>query len=299
MASPKAWIHAMRLRTLPLAFSSIIAGSSVAIFHSIFNPIIFSLALFTTLCLQILSNLANDYGDFVNGVDNDERVGPERALQSGAISQAAMKGALYINVVFALVSGIALIGYSFGFENKFFILFLLLGLSAIAAAIKYTVGKKPYGYLGLGDLFVFIFFGLVGVGGSYFLFDSTLNELILLPAITIGCLSMAVLNMNNMRDRESDAKVGKITLAVRLGKKNSSVYHTILIVCALASAAFYSATTYQGILSILPLIVAIPLALNIKTVFAHNEPQSLDPELKKIALSTFAYSLLLLLAALV
>lgn len=287
----------MRLRTLPLAFSSIIAGSSLAIINQHFDGVIFSLALFTTLCLQILSNLANDYGDFVNGVDNDDRVGPERALQSGIISKGAMKVGLYVSATCAFISGISLIAYSFGVENKFFMLFLLLGIGAIAAAIKYTVGKNPYGYMGLGDVFVFLFFGLVGVGGSYFLFNANFDTVILLPAITIGCLSMAVLNLNNMRDREADAKVGKRTLAVKLGRQNIIVYHTIIVAVALLSAASFAFFTYKNVFSFLPLVITLPMLLNVKKVVGHIEPQSLDPELKKVALSTFAYSLLLLIVS--
>lgn len=285
------WIKAFRLRTLPLAFSCIITGSFIH-YHEHFSWIIFILALSTTLFLQVLSNLANDYGDFVKGTDNDSRVGPKRSIQSGEISKDQMKNAIIICSIISFISGILLLGFSlnWNFYSTFF-LFLILGLAGITAAIKYTVGKNALAYHALGDVFVYLFFGLVGVLGCSFLQTGSFYFNDILIASTIGLWSSAVLNMNNMRDHINDAAQNKNTLVVKMGFSNAKYYHTFLITSGLAAATIYLLSIDS--VSLLSLIAAVPLLLNIKKVFQTSEPEKLDSELKKIALSTFAFSLIL------
>ncbi len=290
----KAWLGAMRLRTLPLALSSIIMGSYLATDSPRFDLWTAIFAGLTTILLQILSNLANDYGDYVSGVDLKERVGPTRALQSGAISKRNMKYALFLFGTLSFVSGIGLLlrAWDRGLEDAFFI-FLALGLAAIAAAIKYTVGKNPYGYSGFGDVFVFLFFGVVGVGGSFYLVSGGIwDSLILLPAASIGLLSTAVLNLNNMRDALKDEAAGKRTLVVMMGRTNARTYHQFLLIVPFGCMmAFFFAMR-------VPLqhhfyLVALPMmGANSIKVLRTNDLSALDPELKKVAIGTFLFALL-------
>lgn len=298
MSNTKAWLQAARLRTLPLSVSGILVGS----FYAFSNPNlkenynwgILCFALLTTLGLQVLSNFANDYGDGVKGTDNEKRIGPQRAIQSGAITVAAMKKGIVITSVLTLFAAIILIYISFGRDNfGYSLFFFFLGLAAIGAAIKYTVGNSAYGYRGLGDLFVFIFFGLVSVLGCYFLFAKGLTILIVLPAITIGLLSVAVLNLNNMRDQVSDAQSGKNTMVVKMGAKNAKLYHYSLIIIALALTLVFAVLSNFKAAQYLFLIAYVPLLLHVKTVAKNTVPRDLDPELKKVALSTFLLSVLL------
>lgn len=236
----------MRLRTLPLAVSGILMGSSLALLRvSEVNSLITLLALLTAVFLQVLSNLANDYGDFMKGTDNEKRLGNMRALQSGNISPAAMKRMIVLFVLLCLVSGIALLYVSAaGQTDPAFILFLLLGLTAIAAAIKYTVGKGAYGYSGWGDVFVFLFFGPVAVLGVYILHSGFrwswhLDRYAILPAITVGLLSAGVLNTNNIRDIDNDRASGKNTLVVKMGLDRARMYHLLLIGVAFACMTLF------------------------------------------------------------
>ncbi|MFL9835972.1 1,4-dihydroxy-2-naphthoate polyprenyltransferase [Flavobacterium sp. ST-75] len=294
MANAKAWFEAARLRTLPLSVSGILVGSFYAFSQGMVNWSIFGFALLTTLGLQILSNFANDYGDGVKGTDNENRIGPQRAIQSGAITVKAMKKGIIVTSLLTLAAAITLIYLSFGKENLVYSLFFFfLGLAAIAAAIKYTVGKSAYGYRGLGDLFVFIFFGLVSVLGCYFLFSKELDILILLPAISIGLLSVAVLNLNNMRDQVSDAMSGKNTLVVKLGPKRAKIYHYFIILTALFLTLLFAILYNFKPVQYLFLLAYIPFLLHIKTVSKNTVPRELDPELKKVALGTFLLSVLL------
>lgn len=304
MSSPAAWIKAMRLRTLPLSFANIFLGNALAHFYLSdpyskgpnFSWTIFGLTLLTTLFLQILSNFANDYGDFVKGTDNKERVGPDRALQSGIISKKAMMIAIIITGVSAFLSGLALLLIAFTDKiNTEFVGFLILGIAAIAAAVKYTVGKKAYGYSGMGDLFVFVFFGLVGVLGSYYLQTKQIDRTFLLPATIMGCLSVAVLNLNNMRDIVNDKASGKITMAVRLGFEKAKQYHYGLFLLAYASlAAFLVPLGIYG-LSIFIWIspVVIIHIIHLVKVSKTKEPKELDSQLKVVALSAFLFSLII------
>jgi 1,4-dihydroxy-2-naphthoate octaprenyltransferase len=292
MTKFKAWISAARLRTLPLSVSGIIVGSALG-YNNFSGTNIFWLAIATTLGLQILSNFANDYGDGVKGTDNEDRVGPQRALQSGAISKKEMYRGVVFMALTTLGVAVALIYVSFGKENFFYsVFFFILGLTAIAAAIKYTMGSSAYGYRGMGDLFVFIFFGLVSVVGCYFLFAKKLSILVFLPATTIGLLSATVLNLNNMRDYHSDKKVGKNTLVVKLGINRARTYHFTLLIMAMLSMLVYLYVTYKTPINFLFLIAYIPLLIHIRKVAKTSNPELLDPELKKIALTTFLLSIL-------
>ena len=258
-----------------------------------FDPRIFILALLTTIGFQIISNFANDFGDGVKGTDNEWRVGPARTIQSGEISPAQMKTGIIVAVIVTLLVALLLIYVSFGTENLIYaFLFILLGLGSIAAAIKYTVGNKPYGYSGLGDLFVFLFFGLLSVCGSYFLYVKSLDYTVFMPAFSVGLLSVGVLNLNNMRDRESDMKTGKITLVVRIGAEFARYYHYYLIGASLLFALLYTSIRYHSMYQFLFLIAYIPLFAHLFRVYKTKDSRLLDPELKKLALGTFLFSVL-------
>ncbi len=288
----RAWISAARLRTLPLSISGIIVGSALGV-SSFFETTIFWLAIATTLGLQILSNFANDYGDGVKGTDNEDRVGPVRALQSGVISAQSMFKGIVLTALITLIFAIALIYVSFGKENFYYsVLFFVLGLAAIVAAIKYTMGKSAYGYRGLGDIFVFVFFGLVSVVGCYFLFTKNLNWIVFLPAISIGLLSTAVLNLNNMRDHNSDRKSDKNTLVVQLGINQARKYHFVLVLMAMISILSFTLIKYDNPINLLFIIAFIPLFMHLRKVAKTKNTELLDPELKKVALTTFLVSIL-------
>lgn len=289
----KNYIRAARLRTLPLSLSGIIVGSFIAASQGYFNWTICVLALLTTTGFQIISNFANDYGDGVKGTDNKDRIGPERAIQSGAITPPQMLSAIKISVFITFVLAIALIYISFGkddFVNLF--IFFILGIMSIVAAIKYTMGKKAYGYSGFGDLFVFLFFGLLSVCGSYFLYTKKIDYTVFLPAMTVGLLSVGVLNLNNLRDRASDIKAGKNTLIVKIGDTFGKYYHYYLIISSLLFALLYTMIHYKSPYQFLFLIAYIPIFKHVKVVYDNKFPQLLDPELKKLALSTFLFSIL-------
>jgi 1,4-dihydroxy-2-naphthoate polyprenyltransferase len=293
----KHWIEAARVRTLPLSVSGIILGCFYAMSQSYFNWRIVIFALSTTLGLQILSNFANDYGDGIKGTDNDDRVGPKRALQSGVISPATMRYAIFITGFLTLVSAMLLIYFSF--KGKYFlysIIFFVLGILAIASAVRYTVGKNAYGYRGYGDLFVFVFFGLVSTFGIYFMFSKQIDFLLLLPATSIGFLSVGVLNLNNMRDQESDAKANKNTIVVKNGNIWARKYHFFLVITAMLLIVFFALLNDFHFDQYIFLVAYIPLTIHLITVYKNKDPKTLDPELKKLALSTFLLSILLSLA---
>ncbi len=300
----KQWIEAARLRTLPLSVSGIIVGSMYALRPTntietpteVFSWSIFGLALLTTLGLQVLSNFANDYGDGVKGTDNSDRVGPMRAIQSGAISAQAMKQAIIITSVLTLFSAVALIYVSFKDTNLWFSLFyLVLGILAIVSAIRYTVGKTAYGYRGFGDIFVFVFFGLVSTLGVNFLYAKQLDFDLFLPAAAIGLLSTGVLNLNNMRDEASDRKSNKNTMVVQMGGPKAKKYHYFLVITAMVLVLIFAILSEYRLDQYLFVLAYIPLIKHLKTVQANQNPKEFDPELKKLALSTFALSLLLAL----
>ena len=301
----KHWIEAARLRTLPLSVSGIIVGSMYALANpteniltptEVFNWRLFGFAILTTLGLQILSNFANDYGDGLKGTDNDDRVGPKRTIQSGVISPKDMKRAIIMTSFLTLLSAILLIYYAFADTNIVYSLFfLVLGILAIVSAIRYTVGNTAYGYKGFGDLFVFIFFGLVSTLGVNFLYSKQLDAILFLPAIAIGLLSVGVLNLNNMRDEASDRKSNKNTIVVKIGGARAKKYHYFLIISAMVLIVLFAVLSDFNFDQYLFLLAYIPLTKHLITVSNNQEPRLLDPELKKLALSTFALSILLAL----
>ena len=260
----------------------------------VFNWRIFGYAILTTLGLQILSNFANDYGDGMKGTDNEDRIGPKRAIQSGVISPQAMKRAIIITSVLTLISSMLLIYYAFRYTNLSYSLFyLVLGILAIASAIRYTVGDTAYGYRGFGDAFVFVFFGLVSTLGVNFLYSKQLDFDLFLPATAIGFLSVGVLNLNNMRDEASDRKSNKNTIVVKIGAAKAKKYHYFLIVSAMILVLVFALINDFRIDQYLFFLAYIPLIKHLITVHKNQEPKLLDPELKKLALSTFALSILL------
>jgi 1,4-dihydroxy-2-naphthoate octaprenyltransferase len=292
----KKWLKAARLRTLPLASSSVLtAGAVYNGLNASFNMGVFLLALFTAIALQVLSNFANDLGDFQKGSDNDDRVGPKRSVQSGEISLESMKKAVWISAGISLILGLSLLWFSLADSGYFKEAFLLLtiGLFAIAAAIKYTMGKSAYGYLGLGDLAVFLFFGLVSVLGTYYLMDPTNDNLFeaLPSAIMIGLYSTAVLNLNNLRDHENDRSVGKNTMVVFLGFERAKLYHLFLISLAICTTV-YTSLLIPSHVSLIAILSIFPLLIHVRKVLSNTIPRQLDSELKKVALTCFAVSLI-------
>ncbi|WP_392346098.1 1,4-dihydroxy-2-naphthoate octaprenyltransferase [uncultured Polaribacter sp.] len=299
----KSYIKAARLRTLPLSISGIILGSYLGnefvnnllehtIRTSIWESSIFWLAIFTTIGFQVLSNYANDYGDGIKGSDKN-RTGEARMVSSGAITPKQMKTAMIATTTITLLSALLLIYVAFGSESfGYSILFFGLGIASIAAAIKYTVGNSAYGYSGFGDIFVFLFFGLLSVVGSYFLYTKMINFEVFLPAFSIGLLSTAVLNLNNLRDREQDKTNNKNTLVVKLGAIRAKKYHYFLIIGALITALLYTFLNFSSIYEFVFLVAFIPLVKNMITVSRNNTPAELDGELKKVALSTFLFAIL-------
>ncbi len=282
------WIEASRPRTLPLALSSIFMGSFLAIWKGKFDVTIFILCCLTTVFLQVFSNFANDYGDTQNGADSEKRIGPKRSVQKGEVSQKKMLTAIIITGIISFILGISLIFIAFnGIGNNFY-WFLGLGILSIAAAYTYTAGSKPYGYAGLGDISVFLFFGLLGVCGSYFLYANEFELLILSPAIACGALATGVLNLNNIRDIESDKETGKITIPVRIGRKNAIIYHWILLSISLLSVFIFA---YSINIQKPYFLLAVPII--ILNGVQLNKIKNPDPLLKKLALSTLAFVILL------
>lgn len=292
MTKFKAWVSAARLRTLPLSISGILVGTAIANSKGFYDPLIFILALLTTLGFQITSNFANDYGDGIKGTDNNQRVGPARALQSGSLNSKELEYGIGISIILSLLLAGVLLYRAFGLASlEYLIVFGLLALFSVWAAVRYTVGDRAYGYSGLGDLFVFLFFGLLSVVGTMFLFAKQITAADLLPAITLGCLSTAVLNLNNLRDHAGDSLSGKRTLVVKIGFQNGRYYHVILILTALIALLIYD-LQFDAWTAYLNLLVFVPLGIHLNKVLRVEDPKDLDPELKKLALSTFALALI-------
>ena len=286
----KHWISAFRLRTLPLALASIGMGSFLAGAYQLFSLKIFLLAAFTTIFLQILSNLANDYGDSIHGADSNDREGPQRAVQSGKITRQAMYRAMVVFGILSFICGITLLYVAIDSWQTFFF-FLGLGVLSIIAAITYTAGKKPYGYAGLGDISVVIFFGWVAVLGTFYLHAHLFHWTLLLPATTCGLFATAVLNVNNIRDIESDKKAGKKSIPVRIGRARAVVYHWILLSTGLLCALAYVLINFQSGFQFLFLVILPLLWLNARAVKQKTEAAQLDPYLKQMALTTLIFVL--------
>jgi 1,4-dihydroxy-2-naphthoate octaprenyltransferase len=300
-ANIKLWIHAFRLHTLPLAASGILLGNIIALGYHDFHWSIFLLSLLTAILLQILSNLANDYGDTKHGVDNPDRVGPERIMQSGIVSVTAMKRMLGIFIALCLISGILLLVVSLQIIGwTAFGMMLVTGLAAIWAAFNYTASENPYGYRGWGDLFVFIFFGIVCVFGAFYLQTGMFRLSVLLAAAGIGFYSAAVLNINNLRDIETDIKTGKNSIPVLLGKKGGRIYHLLLILLGSFSFLLFGWSFFVHPLQFVFLTPILAVLFNSLEIFQDISPDQMTNNLKKMSIFTlilvisFGLSLLIL-----
>ena len=292
MTVVKNWIKAFRMRTLPLALSSIILGGFLSARAEKLNFLVTALAVITTIFLQILSNLANDFGDFKAGTDNDERTGPTRSVQGGDITENNMKKAIYIFIGLSFICGSLLIYFgTLEMSVVNLITFFFIGILAIAAAVNYTMGNNPYGYKGYGDFFVLVFFGFVGVIGTYYLNAHEIDFTLTLPAFSVGLLSMAVLNLNNMRDIENDRNSGKHTLVVKYGMKRSKIYHSVIIILAIALAIKFNLNHFESYYQFI-FLITIPLFLkDLISIVKNDKPETLDPFLKKQAINTLLFSI--------
>ncbi|WP_460965091.1 1,4-dihydroxy-2-naphthoate polyprenyltransferase [Spirosoma litoris] len=289
----KSWIAAARPRTLPLSLASIILGSFLASADHHFSWPIALLAALTTIFLQILSNFANDYGDAVSGKDTELRVGPRRAVATGDITKEAMMRGIIIMSVLSLISGLGLLALAFYDAGaKLFWFFLVLGLLSIAAAIGYTNGKRPYGYAGFGDIAVLIFFGWVGVLGTYFLHTLSFNPILLLPATSVGLFATGVLNVNNIRDIETDTMTGKRSIPARLGLPLAIRYHWGLLLTGMFCAVAYSFLTGANWFSYVYLLAFPLFIVNGRAVATHKRPAELNARLGQLALSTLLFVIL-------
>ena len=288
----KPWIVALRLRSLALSVSSVITGSFLAYQQGGLNINVLIGTLLVTVFLQTLSNLANEYGDTIHGVDNDNRLGPKRGVQAGHISLQQMKTAIILVVVLSLVAGVWLvIEGTKGLSAQALWILLAIGILAILAALKYTIGKKPYGYLGLGDFFVFIFFGLVAVLGTYFLHTHQLPVIEFLPAASMGLFAVGVLNMNNLRDYQNDLEHGKRSMMVMLGVEKGKKYHAVVIFSGLILAILFTIIKYKSGYQFLFLLSAPLFIKNVITVLRTQQLSNLDIELKKLSIATLLFSL--------
>lgn len=284
------WFNAIRPRTLPLAMACIILGSCLAAADGSFNWLVALFCILTAILLQILSNLANDYGDSLHGADRVERKGPKRAVQSGLVSLESMRRAILINVLMTIVSGLALLWFAFGLGGlSLTLLFIVLGAVAIGAAIAYTVGKLPYGYVGLGDFFVLVFFGWVGVLGSYFVQTSRIYWPLILPATACGLLAVAVLNVNNIRDLESDSLAGKKSIPVRLGLERARIYHWLLLIFAILLATVYSLIDFNSLWQFLFILAVPSLIRNGVVISRATDLPSLNPWLKQMSMASLVF----------
>ncbi|MHA8065688.1 1,4-dihydroxy-2-naphthoate polyprenyltransferase [Aquirufa sp. ROCK2-A2] len=284
------WVEASRPRTLPLALASILLGNILAFSNGSFSFEIATLAIITTILLQVLSNFANDFGDTKNGVDTKDRKVALRTVQTGKISPTEMKNAIIFLAILSFVAGIFLLFQSLKDESlQVWFSFLGLGILCIIAAITYTIGKRPYGYMGLGDISVFLFFGWVGTLGSYYLQSKQIDFSVLLPASACGFLSVAVLNLNNLRDIDNDIKNGKNSIPVRIGKKNGFLYQQALYISAILGFGLYpiiSGIEFSNVQNFALLVGYYPLIKISRELKPNMGPKEIDPYLKKTSLST-------------
>ena len=293
MKQLKVWLKAVRLRTLPLSVSGILIGNSLCFQHTEFSVTLFVLMLFTAISFQIISNFANDYGDGVKGTDNENRVGPKRVLQQGLLSRAILKKGIVIISLISLLLAFVLIFLAFGFNSwNYILIFIGLSFASVWAAIFYTVGNKAYGYYGFGDLFVFLFFGGVSVLGAYFVQLKTFSYPAILLSLVVGFLSVGVLNLNNMRDIDNDAFVGKRTLVVIMGAAIAKKYHLFLLIVSVSILVYVFSSVSIRFFWI-PYLAIIPLIVHFISVLKNSEPKFFDPELKKLSLSIFFLSILI------
>lgn len=279
----------MRLRTLPLSLSGVILGLMLAAADFQVRWDIVALTLLTTAFLQILANVSNELGDYKSGTDSSDRKGPAYTLTGGLLKERDFKIMIWVYVILCAVSGISLIKVSFGTLLDIEpCLMLLLGAAAIKAATHYTLGKNPYGYRGLGDIYVFLFFGLVSVLGAYYVASHDIRPLMFLPACAIGFFSVGVLNVNNIRDMETDVRT-RTTLPIKIGERNAKIYQTALVaagwICMIVFALFRIFDPWHFLFLItLPLFI-----LHIVKVWKKSGKE-LDPALPLLVMSTFAFA---------
>ena len=282
----------MRLRTLPLSLSGIVLGVFLAAADYRIDALTVIFLALTTVCLQILSNLSNELGDTLHGTDTADRQGIHYSIQDGDMTVPQMKRLIGVVVALCCVFGLLMIKFSFG---KIFdwhpMTFVVLGAAAIWAAMHYTLGDNPYGYRGLGDLFVFLFFGIATVCGGYFLCAHEFPSwILLLPATAIGCFSVAVLNVNNIRDMKTDAAT-RVTVAMKLGGRSARIYQTALIALGWAAMLAYCALRIYSIWHYL-FVLTLPLfVLHLRGVWT-RDGRALDPMLPLLVMSSFLFSLL-------
>jgi 1,4-dihydroxy-2-naphthoate octaprenyltransferase len=300
MATAKSWINAARPRTLPLALSGIFAGCGLSWFYGAIDTAVSVLAIVTATLIQVFSNFANDYGDSRKGTDNQFRVGPTRTVQSGEISHKEMETGMIAVGGLSFLSGIALVYVATWHTSKTaFFTFIILGILSLVAAYFYTAGKKSYGYIGLGDLFVFLFFGILPVPGVFYLNSGFLPASVFLPAVTIGFFSTGVLNLNNMRDIVNDRNSGKITIPVRIGARNARFYHLAMILAGWVAALIYTLKFYHALWQFLFLLTLPVFIIDLVRIFHIRNDKDLDPFLKRLALSTLAFTLLFCLGLII
>lgn len=299
-ACVKIWISAFRLHTLPLSLSGLLLGNMIAVYYKSFSYDILLLSILTGILLQVLSNLANDYGDFVHGADTKERIGPERTVQSGQISPASMKNAILLFVILSTITGILLLILSIRNTGIIpVIVFLMIGLAAIWAAYHYTASKNPFGYKGWGDFFVFLFFGIVSVCGAFYLQTGILRLWILLPAVSMGFFSSGVLNLNNIRDISNDRESGKNTLAVRFGEKGSRIYHQVLMLAGSILMLIFNLHIYSKLIQFLFLLPLLLFVVNGLQVYRTYDPMKFYAYLKQLSLSVLIYAIFFSLSILI
>lgn len=297
MSELKYYIKSFRLRTLPLSVSGIVMGSFIACSEGKFNIYTFIFAIATTLSLQILSNLANELGDAKKGTDNINRLGPVRSLQQGKLSLSNIQNMIFLFIILSIVFGLSLIFSAWDILSLNSLFFIFLGLFSILSALAYTLGKNAYGYKGLGDIFVFIFFGLVSTVGSYFLMSNNINFTIFLPSFSVGFLSVAVLNLNNMRDIENDKNYGKITIPVKIGLQKAKIYHIFLIISAFFSMICYM-NKIDASLSAYLFILSFPIFLFHISAIAKERGKILDKQLPILTFSTLLFTVLVIVSLL-
>lgn len=280
----------MRLRTLFLSMSCIWAGLFAVQLQQNLSIIISLLTLFTALFLQILSNFANDYGDSIHGADHAGRKGPKRSVQTGTITAKKMKKAMILMATLAFISGCILLAVSANvIGTKGVLVLLSIGILGIAAAIAYTNGKRPYGYMGLGDLAVFIFFGLIAVVGTQYLQTGTITQTTWLLAISFGSISTGVLHLNNMRDIDSDKTAGKMSIAVRLGLMGSKIYYSLLLLVTIACFSIFIIRENFG--PFMAFTISLIIMLNLMVAWRVQRQEDFDPLLKYLSISSFIISL--------
>ena len=283
----------MRLRTLPLSLAGVCLGIMLAASDYHISLKVALLIMLTTVCLQILSNISNELGDTLSGVDNDDRNGPQYSLEEGALTIQDMKRFIAVMAVACALSGLLMLQASFGtlFAMEPICL-IALGAAAIGGAIKYTLGRNPYGYRGLGDISVFIFFGIVSVLGAYFVSAHTIPSWIfVLPAVAIGCFSVGVLNVNNIRDMKSDAGI-RVTTPLRIGLRGARIYHTALIAGGWICLVVFNLCRFPDPWHWLPFLTLPLYAAHLRGVWTRTG-RALDPMLPLLVMSTFVMSMLM------